>query len=96
MIIEELNGYNGQIICLQEIESSIYYDYYLPRMKEAGFDGEFANNSIKNIGGLACFWRCETFEKIDAQYVLLGKCLHSSEGICKEIQKNKNALSCAR
>lgn len=44
-IVHELLGYNGDVICLQEMGSKTYERYILPALRDKGYDGCFRQKS---------------------------------------------------
>lgn len=45
LIVHELLGYNGDVICLQEMGSRTYERYLLPALRDKGYDGCFFQKS---------------------------------------------------
>ena len=39
-ILDEIRQYAADIICLQEVETDQFYHFFLPELKQDGYDGE--------------------------------------------------------
>ncbi|XP_013381924.1 uncharacterized protein LOC106152755 isoform X2 [Lingula anatina] len=69
-ILEEIRHYNADIISLQEVETDQFYNYFLPELKQDGYDGIFSPKSRartmseqdrKHVDGCAIFYRTSKF-----------------------------------
>nr|CAD7204832.1 unnamed protein product [Timema douglasi] len=65
-ILDEIRHYSADIISLQEVETSQFYNFFLPELKRDGYDGIFspksraktmAENERKYVDGCAIFYR---------------------------------------
>ncbi|CAH1794017.1 unnamed protein product [Owenia fusiformis] len=69
-IIEEIRHYSADIITLQEVETEMYFNFFLPELKRDGYDGIFSPKSRartmsetekKHVDGCAVFYRTTKF-----------------------------------
>ncbi|XP_011158190.3 2',5'-phosphodiesterase 12 isoform X1 [Solenopsis invicta] len=66
LILKEIIGFNGDIMCLQEVDKSIYEYDLLPSLYMLNYDGVFiTKNEISE--GLATFFNQDRFEKLGFQ-----------------------------
>eukprot|EP00547_Thalassionema_nitzschioides_P001745 CAMPEP_0194216212 /NCGR_PEP_ID=MMETSP0156-20130528/18538_1 /TAXON_ID=33649 /ORGANISM="Thalassionema nitzschioides, Strain L26-B" /LENGTH=530 /DNA_ID=CAMNT_0038944927 /DNA_START=389 /DNA_END=1981 /DNA_ORIENTATION=- len=80
LLIHEILSYQADIICLQEVDASIYEALYLPILKAKGYEGFFAVK-VGSKEGLATFWSAKKFEclgeknkvKVPINDILLGE-----------------------
>jgi len=93
LVLKELIGYNADIICLQDVHSDVYYHSYCPYFHKRGFESQFSR--MLQLGyehGLACFWKKETFDKIEAERFVVEESLQTAKEnkkVLKTIKKNK-------
>ena len=66
MIVAELKAYKADIICLQEVDGSVYDDYLQPVLKALGYDGYYSNKASSQREGCAMFWNTNVFEEEEA------------------------------
>ena len=63
MIVAEILSYNADIVCLQEVDGSIYDSYFEPVMQAMGYDAFYSNKASTQREGCATFWSRKVFEK---------------------------------
>jgi hypothetical protein len=63
MIVAELKTYQADIICLQEVDGSVYDSYLQPVLKALGYDGYYSNKASSQREGCAMFWNTNVFEE---------------------------------
>ncbi|XP_057338865.1 CCR4-NOT transcription complex subunit 6-like [Microplitis mediator] len=77
-IIDEINYYEYNVICLQEVELEVFLQFYSPTLKAKGYDGVFAPKSrAKTISDAkrrlvhvcAIFWKTRKFTLISQQLI---------------------------
>lgn len=61
----------ADIICLQEVDDKVFYDYLQPHLSYEGYSGHYTNKMGKVKEGSAMFWRNSRFSKAAHQDVLL-------------------------
>lgn len=75
---EEILRYNTDLICLQEVETRTYHEFWLPIMESAGYNGFFFCKSrsktmseleSKKVDGCATFFRASKFQLIQKQHL---------------------------
>lgn len=67
-----ITGFNGDIICLQEVDKSIYQNDLLPSLYMLNYDGMFVTKNEINEG-LATFFNHERFEKIGFEFSVMAQ-----------------------
>eukprot|EP00095_Tigriopus_kingsejongensis_P006499 maker-scaffold676_size113663-snap-gene-0.29 protein:Tk06499 transcript:maker-scaffold676_size113663-snap-gene-0.29-mRNA-1 annotation:"2 -phosphodiesterase 12-like" len=78
VILKELLGYHGDIMCLQEVDAKIFDLDLLPILAEFGYEGVFAPKGGSVNEGESCFWRNDKFELLSHTKVVLGESLKSA------------------
>ncbi|XP_010893495.1 CCR4-NOT transcription complex subunit 6 [Esox lucius] len=77
-IMQEIINCNADIISLQEVETEQYYNYFLPELKEQGYEGFFSPKSRartmsecdrKHVDGCAIFYKTEKFSLVQKHTV---------------------------
>lgn len=77
-ILDEIRHYSADIISLQEVETDQFYNFFLPELKQDGFDGIFSpksraktmgENDRKYVDGCAIFFRTSKFTLIKEHLV---------------------------
>ncbi|PKA45588.1 Carbon catabolite repressor protein 4 like 1 [Apostasia shenzhenica] len=79
-LLKEIVGYNVDIICLQEVQSNHFKDFFAPELSKHGYDGLYKKKTTKidngnpdRIDGCATFFRKERFscfKKYEVSFVL--------------------------
>jgi CCR4-NOT transcription complex subunit 6 len=77
-LIEEILGYDADVVCLQEVQASHWETFFLPRMQQGGYEGFYLRKTKKADGddqgkmdGCATFYRRSRFrvvERYDIEY----------------------------
>ncbi|KAL0130432.1 hypothetical protein PUN28_002243 [Cardiocondyla obscurior] len=72
LILKEIIGFNGDLICLQEVDKSIFEYDLLPSLYMLNYDGVFiTKNEISE--GLATFFNQDRFEKLGFEYSIMSQ-----------------------
>ncbi|KAI8867930.1 hypothetical protein GQ42DRAFT_164478 [Ramicandelaber brevisporus] len=90
MIMKELAAYNADIVCLQEVESAQYNEFFKDAMRKiGGYDGVFwakaRHNMIdieqrRTVDGCAVFFKSSMFTRIASQVIEFSQiALHRSD-----------------
>ncbi|XP_029515431.1 CCR4-NOT transcription complex subunit 6-like isoform X1 [Oncorhynchus nerka] len=89
-IMQEIMNCSADIISLQEVETEQYYQYFLPELKEQGYEGFFSPKSRartmhesdrKHVDGCAVFYRTEKFSVVQKHTVEFNQlAMANSEG----------------
>uniref|UniRef100_A0A8C7UDH2 poly(A)-specific ribonuclease n=2 Tax=Oncorhynchus mykiss TaxID=8022 RepID=A0A8C7UDH2_ONCMY len=89
-IMQEILNCSADIISLQEVETVQYYSYFLPELKEQGYEGFFSPKSRartmsecdrKHVDGCAIFYRTEKFSLVQKHTVEFNQlAMANSEG----------------
>jgi hypothetical protein len=62
MIVAELLAYKADIICLQEVDGSVFDAYLNPVLRVLGYEGYYSNKATLSREGCAMFWSTRVFE----------------------------------
>jgi CCR4-NOT transcription complex subunit 6 len=89
ILLEELINASADVVCLQEIDSEQYSEWFYPKLKERGYDGAhyprtrartMSADDAKLIDGCATFWKREKFHLIETQVIEFNQlALHKTE-----------------
>ena len=68
-LLQELAYLDSDIICLQEVETAQYHEFFLPNLTQAGYEGVFKpksrhrtmGSSSSRVDGCAIFWKHALF-----------------------------------
>ena len=73
LILDDIKNFNADIICLQELETEQFYQYFLPELKQCDYDGIFSPKSRaktmgehdkKHVDGCAIFFKTTRFQLV--------------------------------
>jgi len=70
-LLQELLGYEGDVLCLQEVDEKMFSDHLLPHLQMQGYDGHFTNKQGNVREGSATFWRTSRFRRLHTQDILM-------------------------
>ncbi|XP_013133622.1 PREDICTED: 2',5'-phosphodiesterase 12 [Papilio polytes] len=90
LILKELEGYNADIYCLQEVDKKIFNNSLEPFLDSLGLKGLFYKKGKTVSEGLACFYRQSRFEMLEDENILLADaiktlpCLQSTWNVIKD------------
>ncbi|XP_077292174.1 2',5'-phosphodiesterase 12 [Arctopsyche grandis] len=73
LFIKEILGYNGDIVCLQEVDAKIFNVDLEPLLNSHSYEGCFTKKGGQVTEGLACFYRNDRFRLIDRKSCILGE-----------------------
>jgi len=62
MLVAEILAYQADLVCLQEVDASIYENLLRPVFFEEGFEGFYSNKASIQQEGCAMFWSKDCFE----------------------------------
>jgi len=69
----ELEGYDPDLLCLQEVEDRVFRDELQPWMKQLGLQGLYQPRQFGEVSGppegVALFWRSDMFRLIESRVV---------------------------
>ncbi|KAK8732692.1 hypothetical protein OTU49_006881 [Cherax quadricarinatus] len=77
-IMDEIKHYLADIITLQEVETDQFFNFFLPELKNEGYDGIFSpksrakhmsENERKYVDGCAIFWRTSKFSLVKERLI---------------------------
>lgn len=87
-LTQEISLYSTNIICLQEVETRTYEEYWVPFMLSKGYHGVFHSKSraktmnekgAKRVDGCATFYQTGVFELIDKKVLEYGRLVISQD-----------------
>ena len=104
LLLKEIIGYHGDIICLQEVDRFVFEDFLAPAMSFNNFAAAFANkNNTKE--GVALFYNRAKFKLVSVENKVLQTSLSKDDvhsnlrsfvNSCPKLQSRVNSLgSCA-
>ena len=74
LILEEVAGFNADVLCLQEVDRSAFHEELLPALAELGFDGKYLNKAGTVKEGEALFFRSSKWVLAAGKDLELRKC----------------------
>ncbi|XP_043242342.1 2',5'-phosphodiesterase 12-like isoform X2 [Amphibalanus amphitrite] len=87
LIVKELMGYNGDIVCLQEVDKKVYEGDLEPMFETAGLEGVFTPKGGQVTEGLVCFYRSSKLRMVDTERVVLGEMV-SEDPLYADVEKD--------
>ncbi|ELT96463.1 hypothetical protein CAPTEDRAFT_169418 [Capitella teleta] len=97
IILDEIRQYGADIISLQEVETEQFYQFFLPELKQDGYQGIFSPKSRartmveserKHVDGCAIFFRTSKFSLIKEHLVEFNQlAIHTAEGSADMINR---------
>jgi mRNA deadenylase 3'-5' endonuclease subunit Ccr4 len=66
LLLQEIMAYQADVICLQEVDASMFRDLFKPVLKHFGYQGYFSCKVGGSREGCATFWSLDTFERLDS------------------------------
>jgi 2',5'-phosphodiesterase len=61
LVLAEIKAHAPDALLLQEVDSSAFFDYYLPHLRRLGYEGRYTNKLGRVREGSATFWRTARF-----------------------------------
>ncbi|XP_057424107.1 carbon catabolite repressor protein 4 homolog 1-like [Lotus japonicus] len=99
-LLREIVGYRADIICLQEVQSDHYDEYFAPELDKHGYNGlfkrkttEVSNGNTNTIDGCATFFRRDRFSHVKKYEVEFNKAAQSLTDAMVPTAQKKIALS---
>jgi endonuclease/exonuclease/phosphatase family metal-dependent hydrolase len=71
LLMSEILSYHADIICLQEVDVSIFHSYYNPLLQSQGYQGFFAVKFSGQQEGCAIFWSLEKFLQVNTDSMFM-------------------------
>jgi mRNA deadenylase 3'-5' endonuclease subunit Ccr4 len=66
LLLQEILAYHANVICLQEVDASMFQNLFEPVLKHFGYQGYFSCKVGGSREGCATFWSLDTFERVDS------------------------------
>lgn len=87
LLLKEVELFDGDIVCLQEVETQLFDDMWFGFMKEHGYRGIFHNkgrarlrgNDLKKVDGCALLYKLDKFSLLDKVFIEFSSVLLSNE-----------------
>ncbi|KAH6755738.1 DNAse I-like superfamily protein [Perilla frutescens var. hirtella] len=99
-ILREIAGYHADIVCLQEVQSDHFEEFFAPELDKHGYQAMFKKKTaevfvgtIKNIDGCATFFRRDRFSHVKKYEVEFNKAAQSLTDALVPSAQKKNALN---
>ncbi|TKY61859.1 Carbon catabolite repressor protein 4-like 2 [Spatholobus suberectus] len=99
-LLREIVGYRADIICLQEVQSDHYEEFFSPELDKHGYYGlykrktnEVYNGNIDTIDGCATFFRRDRFSHVKKYEVEFNKAAQSLTDAVIPTTQKKTALN---
>ena len=65
LVLQEILSYNADVICLQEVDRSVFHGLFEPVMRHLGYEGFFSEKGTDGSQeGCAMFWSRDQFESV--------------------------------
>ncbi|KAG8176858.1 hypothetical protein JTE90_027162 [Oedothorax gibbosus] len=84
LYLKEIIGYNGDIICLQEVDRKVFHNDLVPVLTSTGLEGHYSEKGGQVIEGLSCFYRTSKFKLIETHAIILSEAV-SNDPVLKPI-----------
>jgi mRNA deadenylase 3'-5' endonuclease subunit Ccr4 len=65
LLLYEMLVYQPDVICLQEVDASIFSSLFRPCLESQGYQGYYSNKASVQLEGCAMFWSLHRFELVD-------------------------------
>jgi len=78
LILDELIGYNGDVVLLQEVDRKVFEGDLAPVLLQHGFTGVFTKKGGQTDEGEACFFRTSRFKLMDSHRMFFTELLPTS------------------
>ncbi|KAI7729472.1 hypothetical protein M8C21_020379 [Ambrosia artemisiifolia] len=99
-LLREIVGYRADIVCLQEVQSNHFEDFFAPELDKHGYQAlykkktaEVFNGSITTIDGCATFFRRDRFSHVKKYEVEFNKAAQSLTDALVPSAQKKTALN---
>ncbi|KAK4725514.1 hypothetical protein R3W88_028293 [Solanum pinnatisectum] len=99
-LLREIVGYRADIVCLQEVQSNHFEEFFAPELDKHGYQALFKrktaevfSGSINNIDGCATFFRRDRFSHVKKYEVEFNKAAQSLTDAVLPIAQKKTALN---
>ncbi|KAJ8754561.1 hypothetical protein K2173_005722 [Erythroxylum novogranatense] len=99
-LLREVVGYNADIVCLQEVQSDHYEEFFAPELDKHGYQAlykrktnEVYNGKTHTIDGCATFFRRDRFSHVKKYEVEFNKAAQSLTDAVVPSAQRKTALS---
>lgn len=65
VIVNEIKYYDCDVLCLQEVDASKWDSFWVPRLRELGYEGRLYRGPTRKVHGVAIFWKRDVFECVN-------------------------------
>ncbi|XP_057338510.1 CCR4-NOT transcription complex subunit 6-like [Microplitis mediator] len=93
-IINEINDYECDVICLQEVEMEAFLEFFSPKLETKGYIGIFAPKSRARtmsdtkrrlVDGCAIFWKTEKFTLVSQELIEFNQLAIKNNAGCQDM-----------
>ncbi|XP_018497694.1 2',5'-phosphodiesterase 12 [Galendromus occidentalis] len=81
LLMREILGYNGDILCLQEVDRSMFSKDLYPSLSRRDFEGFYAEKCGQNSEGVAIFFRKSKFELLEQSSLTYSQAIRKQENL---------------
>ncbi|KAK4432186.1 Carbon catabolite repressor protein 41 [Sesamum alatum] len=99
-LLREIVGYRADIVCLQEVQSDHFHEFFAPELDKHGYQplfkrktAEVFGGNINSIDGCATFFRRDRFSHVKKYEVEFNKAAQSLTDALVPSAQKKNALN---
>ncbi|CAA0829917.1 Carbon catabolite repressor protein 4 homolog 1 [Striga hermonthica] len=99
-LLREIIGYHADIVCLQEVQSDHFEEFFAPELDKHGYQACFKRKtaevfvaSISSVDGCATFFRRDRFSHVKKYEVEFNKAAHSLTDALVPSAQKRNALN---
>ncbi|KAL6539876.1 Carbon catabolite repressor protein 4 1 [Orobanche hederae] len=99
-LLREIIGYHADIVCLQEVQSDHFEEFFVPELDKHGYQACFKRKtaevfvaSINSVDGCATFFRRDRFTHVKKYEVEFNKAAHSLTDALVPSAQKRNALN---
>lgn len=71
LLLKELLGYKGDLMCLQEVDRRVFQEDLEPILGDHGFSGYYTEKCSPMAEGVACFFRLSKFRALHERSIVL-------------------------
>nr|XP_037283961.1 2',5'-phosphodiesterase 12-like [Rhipicephalus microplus] len=71
LLVKELLGYKGDLVCLQEVDRRVFQQDLEPILGDHGFGGYYTEKCSPMAEGVACFYRLSKFRALHERSIVL-------------------------
>lgn len=78
LLLKEISGYNGDLVCLQEVDEKVFMRYLQPALRTEGFEGIYTAKGGSVTEGVVLFYRLTKLRLLESQRLILSEELQTN------------------